>query len=89
MTPPFYAATPKGAPWPAYVGVDFKTNFHGILTRNVLALLTGTVVAPAEGETHVSEDACVTPDGQNLYEYVFVHGEGAPEWWDEEKEGKK
>ena len=76
-------------PWPSYVSVDFKINYHGYLTIRALAWLTGETVTPDDPEsTHVSREECVAPDGQNVYRYLFLHGNEQPDWWDDEKEGK-
>ncbi len=74
-TPPFYSAVSPDSPWPQYVGVDFKAQFHGILTRNVLVYLTGT-------DMNLTAPDCKADSDQNVYEYVFIKGETTPEWWD-------
>ncbi len=60
-----------------YVGVDFKPQYHGILTRHVLALLTGDPVQ----EGRKAED-CETPGEQDLFELIFLKTESVPEWWE-------
>ncbi len=61
-----------------YVGVDIRPQYHGILTRNVLALLTGEVEDPT-----VEAENCTTQEGQNIRERIFLKGETVPDWWPE------
>jgi len=79
-TPPFAGPVPP-YPWSMYVGVDRKPQWHGILTRNLLALLTGQKVAPKQGQDHVPLEECSTPPGQNVVEQVFLRGWDVPSWW--------
>eukprot|EP00095_Tigriopus_kingsejongensis_P011224 maker-scaffold836_size90567-snap-gene-0.18 protein:Tk11224 transcript:maker-scaffold836_size90567-snap-gene-0.18-mRNA-1 annotation:"hypothetical protein DAPPUDRAFT_309169" len=78
-TPPFYDAFPLD-PFPQYVGVDIKTQFHGIFTRNLLSYLTGEVVPELTNKV----EECHSPANQSIYEYIFLKGESAPESWTED-----
>ncbi len=60
-----------------YVGVDIKPQYHGILTRNVLAYLTGEVVDP---ERRAAD--CKTESGQNIRQSIFLKGDAVPDWWE-------
>jgi nicastrin len=82
-TPPFYSAAPK-TPFSQYVGVDIKSQFHGILTRNVLAYLTGENLDSVAEHVTSAKD-CVAPEAQNVYEHIFLKGEIVPPWWSGEK----
>ena len=75
-TPPYVGPFPK-SPYPQYVGVDIKSQYHGMFTRNVLALLTGEIQEDIE-----SEEKCKTPEDQDIYEYIFLKGLTEPEDWE-------
>ncbi|TRY74891.1 hypothetical protein TCAL_04514 [Tigriopus californicus] len=79
-TPPFYDPFPID-PFPQYVGVDIKTQFHGIFSHHLLAYFTGEIV---EELTNNLED-CQAPDDQDVFSYMFLKGESAPSNWTGEK----
>lgn len=79
-TPPFYDPFPVD-PFPQYVGVDIKTQFHGIFTHHLLAYFTGELV---EEFTNNIED-CKAPEDQDVFSYMFLKGESAPSNWTGEK----
>lgn len=67
------------APFPQYVGPEVQRSDHGLFTRNLLVFLTGENIDTAE--SHHTRESCRAPEGQNIYEYVFLRGESPPEWW--------
>lgn len=78
---PLRTAVPD-VPWPMYVGVDWRSQYHGIYTRNVLALLTGERLSE-----DYRLDNCTRPEtqDQDAFEYLFLKTEETPSWWDQSK----